>query len=56
MHASILKIQLFKILPKGGGADMCPLPPAHVSDKKRYFNINIFHFYAIFAFIISLAK
>jgi hypothetical protein len=32
MHASILKIQLFNILPKGGGGGgMCPLPPAHMS-------------------------
>ena len=30
MHASILKIQLFKILRKGGGG-MCSLPPAHMS-------------------------
>jgi hypothetical protein len=29
---------------------------AYVSDKKRWLNINIFHFYTIFAFIISLAK
>jgi hypothetical protein len=31
MHASVQKIQLFKILPKGGGGGMCPLPPAHMS-------------------------
>ena len=36
MHASILKIQLFKILSKEGGCeDMCPLPPAHMSLKRK---------------------
>ena len=43
------------MLPKGGGH--VPLATgAYVSDKKRWLNINIFHFYTIFAFIISLAK
>ena len=35
-NPKVLKIQLFNILPRrgGGGGGMCPLPPAHVSDKK----------------------
>jgi hypothetical protein len=39
VHASILKIQLFKILPKGGEG-MCPLPPAVSGIKMK--NINSF--------------
>jgi hypothetical protein len=36
MHASILEIQLFKILPKGGGGGHVSLATgSYVSDKKR---------------------
>ena len=57
MHASILKIQLFKILPKGGGEDMCPLPLAHMSlIRKDIWTLTFFIFIQFFEFIISLAK
>ena len=43
--------------PKKGGGGTCRLPPAPMShDKKRQLNLIIFLFFAIFAFIISLAK
>jgi hypothetical protein len=34
MHASILKIQLFKILPKGGGGHVSLATGSYVSDRK----------------------
>jgi hypothetical protein len=36
MHASVQKIQLFKIMPKGGGRGHVPLATgSYVSDKIR---------------------
>jgi hypothetical protein len=50
-----LKIQLFGIFAKKGAH--APLATSsYAPDKKRYLNWNIFHFYTIFTFIISLAK
>jgi uncharacterized membrane protein len=50
-----LKIQLFGISAKKGAH--APLATSsYAPDKKRYLNWNIFHFYTIFTFIISLAK
>ena len=46
-----------KKFPKKRGGGTCRLPPAPMShDKKRQLNLIIFLFFAIFAFIISLAK
>ena len=54
VYASILNIIFF--LPKKNGEHVPLATGAYASDKIWYLNLNIFHSYTMFAFIISLAK